>query len=683
MEVKFLAKHLDYNFGGKVWEYYQIIMNVTELARQLKVTTTDLFDKLPNMGFDIGRRAIKVDDRIAAKIIEAWKQQGKKDREQTKIAEIRGEVVLVEEKEPVKITQVIIPSVIVVREFADVLGLPVNKVLSELMKNGVLASMNERIDFDTASIIGEELGFKVIADEAKREVSASEDDTNRLAEILKQKGEWIIARPPVIVVMGHVDHGKTKILDAIRKTDVVAGESGGITQHIGAYQVHKNNRLITFIDTPGHEAFTAMRSRGARVADIAILVVAADDGIQPQTKEAIKIIQDANLSFVVAINKIDKTDGNTDKVKNDLAQQNLLPEDWGGKVITVPVSAINGQGIDDLLETVLLVAEMEKENIVADPNRLAIGTIIESHINKGEGPVATILVQSGTLRVGDVLGMGGSLVGKVRMLKDYTGQNVNEAPPGMPAKILGLKLAPGVGSILEVPQDMKTLTKNAKEHKLNQEKDYSIQSKASGEDANIKFINLIIKGDVLGSVEAIIESLAKLETAEIKIKITGKGLGIITEADVLRAEATNSQIIGFHVKPAAMVADLARDKKVEIRYYEVIYHLIEEIQKQIGEMKDKEIVRKLIGKLEVLKIFRKEGKNMIIGGRVIDGTITMSETVVVVRASEAISTGQVKRVECAKQSAEKVGVSQECGISFEGNPIVQEKDILEFYQAVK
>jgi len=658
-------------------------MNISELSRQLKVTSTELFDKLPELGFDIGRRAIKVDDRIAQKIIEAWKRQSKKDREMTRIAEIRGETIAIEEPVAKEITEVKVPTVITVRELADMLNLPINKVLTELMKNGVLASMNERIDFDTASIIGEELGYKIILSESKTKDFSSDEDQKKLTAILKNRDQAVQSRPPVVVVMGHVDHGKTKILDAIRKADVVAGESGGITQHIGAYQIHKDGRIITFIDTPGHEAFTAMRSRGARVADVAILVIAADDSIQPQTKEAIKIIQDAGLPFVVAINKIDKAEANIEKVKQDLSSLNLLPEEWGGKVITANVSAKDGIGIDDLLDTVLLVADMEKDTIVANYHRPAIGTIIESHIDKGEGPVATILVQSGTLKIGDALGLGGTLIGKVRMLKDYKGDNTTEALPGTPVRILGLKLAPEVGSILEVPIDAKTLSRDTKQHSFRQEQDYSTHAKSVDDESSVKFINLIIKADVLGSVEAIIESLAKLETNKIKIKIVGKGLGIITETDVLKAEATKSKILGFHVKPATMVIDLARDKEVIIKYYEVIYHLIEDIQEEIKSLKEIDIVRKLIGKLEVLKIFRKEAKTMIIGGRVIDGTITVSEMVIVTRAGQAMSSGSVKRLESGKQLADKVSAGQECGLSFEGSPIIEAGDVLEFYEEQK
>ncbi|MBI5766076.1 translation initiation factor IF-2, partial [Candidatus Falkowbacteria bacterium] len=641
--------------------------------------------------------------------------------------------------EEVQVKEARVPLVISVREFAGLLKLPVNKVLVELMKNGVLISMNEKIDFDTASIIGEGLGYKIIENETRPENDHILQAQEKLKTILQEKGEGLKPRSPVIVVMGHVDHGKTKILDSIRKTDVVSRESGGITQHIGAYQVtfrplgekssrpeggipHAKDeqppspaggispvkderpapptggisprqlagrddfstyRKITFIDTPGHEAFTAMRSRGAKVADIAILVIAADDGIKPQTKEAIKIIQDARLPFVVAINKIDKPEANIEKVKQELAQLNLLPEDWGGKVICVPVSAKEGTGLEDLLETVLLVADLEKDGLMADPNRLAIGTIIESHVDKGEGPVATILVQAGTLRVGDPLAMGNDFYGKVRALKDYLGNLAESALPGTPVRILGLKAVPEVGSVMEVVGvgQVENLNKNIRKHKSKQ--DFSLRINGQNEEeGKVKFINLIIKTDVLGSLGAIIESLIKLETVEIKIKIIGKGLGLITESDVLKAKATGAKILGFHVKPMPAVADLARDKKVAIKFYEVIYNLIEDIKKEMENLKEKEMARKLIGKLEVLKIFRQESGSMIIGGRVSEGALEVSDTVIVIRGGEPVASGKVNRLECSRQLIEAVGSGQECGINFEGEPIIQEGDTLEFYQKI-
>jgi translation initiation factor IF-2 len=544
-----------------------------------------------------------------------------------------------------------------------------------------LVSMNERIDFDTASLIGSELGFNIVLNEEKQENQEDLDNQKKLKGILTDIDGKKQPRPPVIVVMGHVDHGKTKILDAIRKTDVVATESGGITQHIGAYQVHKNDQLITFIDTPGHEAFTAMRSRGARVADIAILVVAADDSVRPQTKEAIKIISDAKLPFVVAINKIDKPEANVEKVKQDLSSLGLLPEDWGGKTICAPVSAITGVGIDDLLETLLLVAELNKETIMADPDRSAIGTIIESHIDKYEGRVATILVQSGTLKMGDNLCSGDDCLGKVRMLKDYKGETVKEAPPGMPVKIIGLKLAPEVGSIMEVRSDLKNLNRDLKHKRLSQQKDFSVSLGSTAEDVSdkIKNINLIIKADVLGSLEAIIEALAKKETPVVKIKIIAKGLGIISEADVAKAEDSGAEIIGFKVKPLINVANLARDKKVLVKFYEVIYHLTKDIEDKIKELEQVEVKKKLVGKLEVMKIFRREDNGMIIGGKVIEGDLVITDTAIALRKGEVLGAGKVTRLECFRKAVEKVAEGQECGLFFEGKALLQEHDLIEFY----
>lgn len=640
-----------------------------------------MLEKLPDLGFDIGKRAIKVDDRIADQIITVWKEQEKKQKQKNKIAEIRGDVI--QEKElqdqDEKVKEVKVPTTVSVRDFAVRLGLPVNEVLKELMNNGVLASMNELIDYDTASIVGEELGFKIIEDEKIAEEAGQTVARAKLKKALADKGEKASVRPPIVVVMGHVDHGKTKILDTIRKEDVVAGESGGITQHIGAYQVHRNGGILTFIDTPGHEAFTAMRSRGARVADVAILVIAADDGVQPQTKEAIKIIKDAKLPFVVAINKIDLSSANVEKIKSDLSQIGLQPEDWGGNVTCVEVSATEGTGIEDLLDTVILMSEMDKDRLLADSSMPAIGTIIESHIDKGEGPVATLLVQIGTLKIGDILAVDNNYYGKVRSLKDYKGDSINEATPGTPSKILGLKFSPGVGEIMEVAAKPELLNKKTKKQ-TGSSGQATVQATENQEEEGAQYINLIVKADVLGSADAIIESLAKLETGKIKIKIVSRGLGVISEADVLKAEATGAQIIGFHVKTGANVLDLAREKDVEIKFFDVIYHLIEDIEKQMSEMKAKEIKRELTGKLQVLKVFRSEAKSMIFGGRVIDGTIYPTETVVVVRNNEPVASGKINRLEVSKDQVDKVSSGTECGLNYEGDPVIEEGDVLEFYR---
>src|SRR3989338_3674104 len=373
-------------------------MNVSELARKLNVSPNYLRDMLPKIGFDVGRRAIKVDDRVAETILQKWPSL-MRELEDRAVREKQAAIDQAIQEAP---KEVQLPPYLTVREFAQALHLSLPLLMTELMKNGILSSVNERLDFDTASIVAEDLGFTV----RRSSEAASEAGTVAIEEKIKPalaESKTVQPRPPIIVVMGHVDHGKTKLLDAIRHTNVVEGEAGGITQHIGAYQVEKNGKILTFIDTPGHEAFRAMRSRGAKVADIAILVVAADDGIKPQTKEALAIIQGSGLPFVVAINKIDKPEADAEKIKQELGAMNLIPEEWGGQTIIVPLSAKTGEGIDHLLEILVLVAELQKEIIVADPSARALGTVIEAHIDKGEGPVATLLGQNGTLRPGDLL----------------------------------------------------------------------------------------------------------------------------------------------------------------------------------------------------------------------------------------------------------------------------------------
>ncbi|MDD4901419.1 MAG: translation initiation factor IF-2 N-terminal domain-containing protein, partial [Patescibacteria group bacterium] len=430
-------------------------MNITELARILKVPTQELRDKLPRLGFDIGQKAIKVDGKIADKIIREWpiliKQLQAKEAAAKKQAATA--TAATGEKKEIKI-----PKFITVRDFSLLTGAPVNRILAELMKNSIFSSLNEKIDFETAAIIGADLGFNIILSADTAESKASDIDV--MKEVMdKETPADLKPRPPVIVVMGHVDHGKTKLLDAIRKTDVAAGEAGGITQHIGAYQITHKNKTITFIDTPGHEAFTAMRNRGARIADIAILVVAADDGVKPQTVEAYRIIQTAKLPFIVAINKIDKPEANLDKVKQELSEQlGILPEDWGGKTMCLPISAKNNLGIGELLDMLLLTAEMEAKDITANPEASASGTIIESRVDRGQGPVATVIIQNGKLKVGDPLTFNGLAYGKVRAMVDCFGKNTAEALPAMPVKIIGLKIAPSIGDIMRVGQGEKIKT---------------------------------------------------------------------------------------------------------------------------------------------------------------------------------------------------------------------------------
>lgn len=653
-------------------------MNVTELARKLKIPTKELLEILPVVGFDIGRRAIKIDNRQAQRIVEKWPMLLAQYKEITKPEEETINDKGSDKPEEKKI--ITLPHTIRVKDFAEQLKMPLAKVMAELMKNGVLSSMNEEIDFDTAAIISQELGFEVVA-------GNSTDDTHetttseQLAELLKEADETKLQpRPPVIVVMGHVDHGKTKLLDAIRKTNIVEGESGGITQHIGAYQAVKNNRLITFIDTPGHEAFTTMRSRGARVADIAILVVAADDSIQPQTKESIKIINSAGIPMIVAINKIDKPDANPDKVKQDLATLNLTPEEWGGKTIIVPISAKVGTGIDELLEMILLVAETEKDQIRANPEKMAVGTIIESHVDKGQGPVATALIQNGTLRRGDLVEVSGVFYGRIRAMKDFKNDEVEYAPPSTPVRILGLKAAPSVGDILQVKSEIEKKNKISK-YQLNQKStDYSRPAETrTDKNKDVKSLNIVLKADVLGSLEAIIASLTKMEHPEVSVNIIAKGLGNINESDIKRAEAAKAIIFGFHAKPTQDAANLAKEKKVEIKLYEIIYKLLEDAKDRLEQLLSPDVIRTELGRIKVLAVFRKESDSMVIGGSVTKGRILPNAKVDVLRGKVKMATGNIAQLQVNKVNVNEANSGQECGLRFAGKPVIEPGDFLEVY----
>ncbi|OGY41348.1 MAG: translation initiation factor IF-2 [Candidatus Buchananbacteria bacterium RBG_13_39_9] len=657
-------------------------MNVSELARKIKVTSSELLAVLPELGFDIGKRAIKVDEKVAQKIL-AVSQQIKEKIEAEKKAKLEELEKLNKPAEIIEVQEIKIPAVITVRDFAGVINRPVNEVIKTLMKNGVLAALNEKIDYDTAQIIADEFGLKILPAEEEFQYISSE----RVKEVLEKEAKKDLrSRPPVIVVMGHVDHGKTKLLDTIRKTNVIEGEAGGITQHIGAYQVKKKNKLLTFIDTPGHEAFTAMRSRGAKIADLAILVVAANDSVKPQTVEAIKIIQQAKIPFIVAINKIDLPEADLEKVKKDLSSLNLIPEDWGGKTICVPISAKQNMGIDELLETILLVSEMEKDKIVANPNKEAIGTIIESHIDKGEGPVATVLIQNGTLNLGDNLCIDNVYFGKARALKDYTNQDIKQAGPSNPVKIIGLKYPPKVGDIMEVTCELERKHKKAKTHDILKGKSFiskTIKKAAEEEEEGVKKFNIILRADVLGSLEVITESIEKIDSPEVKAEIIGKGLGSINENDVDLAASSDALILGFHVKAAPNVLDLAREKNVEIKYYNVIYKLLDDVKEHLSALLSPEIVKKEVGKAEVLAIFKTEEKTMIIGVKVMQGKITKGLQAEIYHAKKLTGQTEVLEVQIGKEKVSDAVSGQECGLKIKGSLEIKANDIIQFYQEEK
>jgi translation initiation factor IF-2 len=673
-------------------------MNVTELARQLKVHPQKLLQILPEFGFDIGARAVKIDDRVAQQIQREWRrikfvleERERKEKEKEKELErqMRQESGVIVE----------IPPVLTVREFADRLNIPINKLILELMKNGILANQNEKIDHDSAVLIAEGLGFKTA--DATSASAAQEDITHlqNLENILQQGGISGTSRPPVVVVMGHVDHGKTKLLDAIRSTNVVASEAGGITQHIGAYQVEwiapktkdlpsdkQEKTKLTFIDTPGHEAFTVMRSRGAKVADIAILVVAADDGVKPQTVEAINIIKAAKLPVVVALNKIDKEGADVQKARTELSKHNIIPDDWGGDVPMVEISAKNNLHIDKLLDTILLVAEMHADTIKADADRKAAGTVIEAHVDKGQGPVATVLVQTGTLKVNDPLVVNGEIYGKVRAMKNYRGDNLNEAKPSTPVRILGFKLAPRVGDILDVGSVDSATEINLKTKRVQNTGAEQRPIAPAGDteaEENHKTFNLVIKADVLGSLEAITASLEKIKNEEVGVKVVGKGLGNITADDVSLASATGSVIVGFNVSTSSLANEMMQNTGVQFKQFRVIYDLLDYAKEELEKLLNPELIVTELGNLKVMAIFRTEKGYMIVGGRVEMGKLQKDCKVRVKRNKEIIGKGVLSHLQTGKQEVKEIPEGTECGVQFDGKLKLQEGDILEAYKEEK
>lgn len=658
-------------------------MNVTELARRLRVPPNELLSKLPELGFDIGARAIKIDDRMADQIYKKWLENSRRERLRDQLvrhaAQGQGTGAGGVKKD------ITLPSVVTVRDFAGRLNLPVTRVIQQLMRAGILASQNERIDFTTASIIAEELGFNATQEskDSAQDVASIQAE-GRMREILEgEDATHLQPRSPVVVVMGHVDHGKTKTLDAIRATHVMEGESGGITQHIGAYQVEKKGSKITFIDTPGHEAFTVMRSRGAKVADIAVLVVAADDGVQPQTKEVIHIINAAKLPFVVALNKIDKPDADPNRVMGQLAEAGVTVEAWGGKVPMAKISAKTGEGIDDLLEVILLMTELEKDKIMANPESLAAGTIIEAHVDKGEGPVATVIVQNGTLRRNDWLSIGGGAYGRVRVLRDWTGKIVTEAPPGMPVKILGLKVAPSIGDILEVPKDPKSLT--AVKPKMSRdatETFTAVKSMPVAEEEAVKkkTLNIVLKTDVLGSLEAILGMFEKIKHDQVGVEIIQKGLGNVNESDIERAATTPPSVVyGFSVMLPMPVEIAAREKNVDVKMCKVIYDLFDDAVVRLNALLPQEVTLTNVGRAEVAGIFRTEPGKMIVGVRIKEGKVLTNCKVRVWRGEEPISEGLAESLQSGKSPVKEASAGQECGVTFKGKLKLEMGDILEFY----
>jgi len=569
-----------------------------------------------------------------------------------------------------------IPDVITVGELATRLKVTATEVIKKLMMLGVMATINEEIDFDTASLVAEELGAKV-----EHEVIVTIED--RLIDE-DDDAEDTEERCPVVCVMGHVDHGKTSILDRIRNAHVTAGEAGGITQHIGAYQVRYEGKDITFLDTPGHEAFTAMRARGANITDIAILVVAADDGIMPQTVESINHAKAAGITVIVAINKMDKEGANPDRIKEELTKYGMVCEEWGGDVICVPVSAKTGEGIDDLLENILLVAETSE--LKANPDRRAKGTVVEARLDKGRGPIATLLVQNGTLHAGDVI-IAGTAVGRVRVMTNDKGQAVESAGPSVPVEITGLAEVPEAGDTFNAVEDERLARElveqrkhEAKQAKFNEYQKVTLDNLFSQiEQGEMKELSLIVKADVQGSVEAVTQSLEKLSNDEVRVRVIHGGVGGIKEGDVMLASASNAIIIGFNVRPDQTAEEFAARDKVDIRTYRVIYDAIEEIETAMKGMLAPKFREVVMGRIEVRQVYKISNVGAVAGAYVLNGKVTRQCEIRVVRDGIVIAEDKMSSLKRFKDDVKEVGESYECGITLEKFRDFKEGDIFEAF----
>ena len=578
--------------------------------------------------------------------------------------------------------KIMIPDEISVGELASRLKAQATVVIKKLMSLGVMASVSELIDFDTASLVAEELGAKV-----EREVHVTIEERLNIAGADSEEDppESLVSRAPVVVVMGHVDHGKTSILDYIRKSHVQSGEAGGITQHIGAYQVKQDGKVITVLDTPGHEAFTAIRARGASVTDIAVLVIAADDGIMPQTVEAINHAKAANVPIIVALNKIDKPEADPDRVKASLTEYDLVPEEWGGDVVCVNVSAKTGEGIDELLEMINLVAEVQ--NLKANPNRLALGTVIESRLDKGRGPVATILVQKGTLHNGDVV-IAGTAIGRVRQMTDENGNLIDSAGPSVPVEITGLVEVPQAGDRFNAVKDERLARELVEERRTaQQEERYKSFSKVTLdtlfshiEEGEIKELPIIVKADVQGSCEALRQSLEKLSNDEVRVRIIHMGVGGVSANDIMLADASGAIVIGFNVRPDAAASSEAEEKGIDMRMYRIIYDAIDDVEKALKGMLAPKIREVDLGSAEVRQVYKISSVGTIAGCYVTKGIITRNSIIRVVRDGIIIYDDDISSLRRFKDDVREVSQGYECGISLGKFNDIKEGDVLEAYR---
>lgn len=588
---------------------------------------------------------------------------------------------MVEEKSA-ELKTVKIPNPVTVKKFADILDLSVSAVITELMRNGIMATINEEIDFDTASIIAQDLGFET---EEDLEMGDGEAITlEKLIDICKKEQEskeFLPPRAPIVTILGHVDHGKTTLLDTIRKGNVAAGEAGGITQHISAYQVKKRGEIITFIDTPGHEAFSAMRERGVSIADVAILVVAADDGVRPQTREVITYLKEKKIPTIVAINKIDKPDANAQRVKQELAELDIVIEEWGGEVIANEISAKKNIGIKELLDSILLVSEVLE--LKASRKNNGLGVVLESHLDPKVGPISTILIKTGTLKVGQDIVIGKNF-GRIKRMEDFTGKQINSAGPSEPVVIMGINGTPEVNDIIQVA-DKETISKIKNRGGLGASNGRSaIKTKKdlyqNLDNDQIKKFSVIIKADVPGSLEAIDQILSTIQSDEVVLEYVNTGVGNITESDIKLAESSNAVIFGFNVTATTVAKRMAEKSGVIIKPFNIIYELVEVIKNDMADLLPPEIVRTDFGRMKILAIFKNGKTDMIVGGKVIEGKIVKKSLIEVNRDKEVIGKGVLENLQQNKKPAEEVKSGNECGVTFVGGTKLMVDDILYSYK---
>ncbi|MFA7685647.1 MAG: translation initiation factor IF-2 [Candidatus Gracilibacteria bacterium] len=692
---------------------------ITELAEKLELETKVLREKLKELGFDVSPKARVLDDEVAELVYEELSPKNvapvaviEEPEKEADVAEIYDELIAQQQERQIIKSQrkkmagkgkedsskpVVKPVVditgsiemadsISVKEFAEKTGVNPAKVIGELMKNGILANVNQQIDFDTAQVIATDLGINV----HRKRVAAGADElmSGDISNMIKEDDPASLKeRPPVVCIMGHVDHGKTKLLDSIRHTDVVAGEAGGITQHIAAYQVSKKGKPITFLDTPGHEAFTEMRARGAKVTDIAVLVVAADEGVKPQTVEALNHAKEAGVPIIVAVNKMDKPGANLDKVRAELSEHGLQAEEWGGTTVFVPISALKGEGIDSLLDMILLTAEME--NLKANPNREAVGTVIEAHLDQNLGPVATIIVNTGTLRVMDNVVVG-TAYGRIKLMKDHNGKSLNSAGPSTPLLIAGLSITPRSGDILQVVKDDRTAKERAGEigmiMKKQEEEKMSGLNQLISSVKSEKILRIVLKADTKGSLEAIKNSIAKIKDEDVAIKIIHGGVGSVTKSDVMMASASKGIVAAFQVDyDSPVVGKIATHENVEIKMYKIIYNLLEDIKNILSGLLEPEVKEVVVGRAQVKQVFFSKKNDMIIGCRVLSGKLQNKAKLRVIRnkskdeEDQVVGNGVIDSLRKADELVKEIGEGNECGIKYKGDIVLQEGDILEAY----